>query len=68
MLKAEKRVLSEKLSLITSLQNELFPKQSLQERKSNFSEYYLEFGQELIDKLFEELKPLEDEFSVIILK
>ncbi len=68
LLKAEKRVLSEKLSLITSLQNELFPKQSLQERKSNFSEYYLEFGQELIDKLFEELKPLEDEFSVIILK
>ena len=68
LLKAEKRVLSEKLSRITSLQNELFPKQSLQERKSNFSEYYLEFGQELIDKLFEELKPLEDGFSVIILK
>ena len=68
LLKAEKRVLAEKLVRITTLQNELFPKQSLQERKANFSEYYLEFGQDLLDKLFEELKPLEDEFSVIILK
>jgi len=67
LLKAEKRVLAEKLERITSLQNELFPKQSLQERKANFSEYYLEFGQELIDKLFADLKPLEQEFTVTIL-
>ena len=52
---------------MTSLQNELFPKQSLQERKANFSEYYLEFGPTLIDKLFLELKPLEDEFTIITL-
>lgn len=67
LLKAEKRVLSEKLERITSLQDELFPKQSLQERKANFSEYYLEFGQELLDKLFEELKPLEQEFRIVVL-
>ncbi len=67
LLKAEKRVLAEKLERITSLQNELFPKQSLQERKANFSEYYLEFGPELIDKLFADLKPLEQEFSVVVL-
>jgi bacillithiol biosynthesis cysteine-adding enzyme BshC len=67
LLKAEKRVLAEKLERITSLQNELFPKQSLQERKANFSEYYLEFGQELIDKLFTELKPLEQEFGIVVL-
>lgn len=66
LLKAEKRVLAEKLERITSLQDELFPKQSLQERKANFSEYYLEFGQELIDKLFKELKPLENEFNVLV--
>ncbi|WP_338375390.1 bacillithiol biosynthesis cysteine-adding enzyme BshC [uncultured Flavobacterium sp.] len=65
LLKAEKRVLAEKLERISSLQDELFPKQSLQERKANFSEYYLEFGQELIDKLFKELKPLENEFTII---
>ncbi|MDD2986342.1 bacillithiol biosynthesis cysteine-adding enzyme BshC [Flavobacterium sp.] len=67
LLKAEKRVLADKLERITSLQNELFPNQSLQERKANFSEYYLEFGKELIDKLFEDLKPLEDEFKVLVL-
>lgn len=67
LLKAEKRVLAEKLERITSLQDELFPKQSLQERKANFSEYYLEFGQELMDKLFKELKPLEQEFNVLVL-
>lgn len=65
LLKAEKRVLSEKLDRIISLQNELFPNQSLQERKVNFSEYYLDFGQELIDKLFVELKPLNQEFTII---
>jgi bacillithiol synthase len=67
LLKAEKRVLIEKLERITSLQNELFPKQSLQERKANFSEYYLEFGQELIDKLFDNLNPLNQEFTIITL-
>lgn len=67
LLKAEKRVLAEKLERITSLQDELFPKQTLQERKANFSEYYLEFGQKLIYKLFEELMPLEQEFNVIVL-
>ncbi len=67
LLKAEKRVLSEKLDRIILLQNELFPNQSLQERKANFSEYYLEFGQELINKLFTELKPLEQEFTIITL-
>ena len=67
LLKAEKRVLSEKLERITSLQNELFPNQSLQERKANFSEYYLEFGPKLIDKLFTELKPLNMEFTIVSL-
>jgi bacillithiol biosynthesis cysteine-adding enzyme BshC len=67
LLKAEKRVLAEKLERITSLQDELFPKQSLQERKANFSEYYLEFGPELIDKLFTELKPLKNEFKILVL-
>ena len=48
LLKAEKRKYSEKLNTFISLQNELFPKQSLQERNTNFSELYLEFGKDLI--------------------
>jgi bacillithiol synthase len=67
LLKAEKRVYTEQLDRIISLQNELFPNQSLQERKANFSEFYLEYGDSLIEKLLENLKPLEQEFKVIIL-
>ena len=65
ILKAQKRKLSEQMERITSLQNELFPGQSLQERNLNFSELYLEFGDQLIQKLVQELKPLNSEFLVI---
>lgn len=67
LLKAEKRVHSEKLEQIILLQNELFPNQSLQERRANFSEFYLEFGQELIEKLLQGLNPLEPNFTIITL-
>lgn len=67
LLKAEKRVHLEYLERIISLQNELFPNQSLQERKVNFSQFYLEYGFEFIERLFQELQPLEHEFKVIIL-
>ena len=67
LLKAEKRVHADKLDRILLLQNELFPNQSLQERKSNFSEFYLELGDNLIIMLLDKLKPLELEFTIISL-
>lgn len=67
LLKAEKRVLAEKLDRMTALQNELFPGKSLQERKINFAVFYAEFGPKLIEKLLEELQPLEQEFTVVVL-
>ena len=67
LLKAQKRKFSEELARITDLQNELFPHQALQERQLNFSEFYLEFGTPLIEKLSNELKPLEQEFRVMVL-
>ncbi|UUC47243.1 bacillithiol biosynthesis cysteine-adding enzyme BshC [Flavobacterium cerinum] len=67
LLKAEKRNHHEQLSRITSLQNELFPNQNLQERIANFSEFYLEYGENLIPELFRQLKPLEQDFTVITL-
>ncbi len=66
LLKAEKKNREQQLSRITDLQNELFPNQSLQERITNFSEFYLESGEDLLTKLFAELKPLEQEFSVVV--
>jgi bacillithiol biosynthesis cysteine-adding enzyme BshC len=65
LLKAEKKIHSEKLERIIQLQNELFPNQSLQERKNNFSEFYHEAGNTLITKLFKELHPLEANFTII---
>jgi uncharacterized protein YllA (UPF0747 family) len=50
------------------LQNELFPNKGLQERQVNFSEFYSEFGSSLIADLLKELKPLEQEFKIIVLK
>lgn len=67
LLKAEKRIHTEKLNRITALQNELFPNQSLQERKANFSEFYLEFGNTLIEELLTKLNPLSQEFKIITL-
>jgi bacillithiol biosynthesis cysteine-adding enzyme BshC len=67
LLKAEKRNHTEQLERIVQIQNELFPNQSLQERKANFSEFYLEFDGKLLAELFDKLKPLEHEFNVIVL-
>ena len=65
LLKAEKRIYTEELERILQLQNELFPNQSLQERKANFSEFYLEHGDQMIKKLLEKLNPLEQNFTFI---
>ena len=67
LLKAQKIKLKDTLARITDLQNELFPNQSLQERQANFSEFYMESGEQLINKLIEKLKPLEQSFDIITL-
>ena len=67
LLKAQKIKLSDVLQRIIDLQNELFPNQSLQERQANFSEFYLENGENLIPMIINQLKPLENKFEVITL-
>jgi hypothetical protein len=65
LLRAEKRKHADLVTRITKLQNELLPNQSLEERQRNFSEYYLEYGQDLIVALKESLKPLQLEFTIL---
>ena len=67
MIKAEKKHYVDILERVTDLQNELFPNQSLQERKANFSEFYLESGGAMIEQLFAALKPLEQQFEIVVL-
>ena len=65
LLKAQKRKLKDILDRIIDLQNELFPNLSLQERQANFSEFYLENGENLIPAILHKLNPLENKFEVI---
>ena len=65
LLKAQKRKHADELARISNLQNELFPNKSLQERQVNFAEFYNEFGNELLQKLFSALKPLDNQFEII---
>ncbi|SNR34406.1 bacillithiol biosynthesis cysteine-adding enzyme BshC [Flavobacterium sp. ov086] len=65
LLKAQKRKLDNELQRVVDLQCELFPNQSLQERQANFSEFYLEKGEQLIPLLIQKLKPLENNFNII---
>jgi bacillithiol biosynthesis cysteine-adding enzyme BshC len=65
LLKAQKRKYMEIVNRITILQNELFPNKSLQERQTNFSEFYEGFGNEMIGKIFMALEPLKLEFDII---
>ncbi|UGU15027.1 bacillithiol biosynthesis cysteine-adding enzyme BshC [Sinomicrobium kalidii] len=67
LLKAQKRKLSDHVTRITAIQNELFPNGALQERVVNFSEFYLEYGEEFIPGLVKALNPLENGFSVLTL-
>jgi bacillithiol biosynthesis cysteine-adding enzyme BshC len=67
LMKAQKRKFSEEIERTTALQNELFPNKSLQERQTNFSEFYLESGADLIPKLMARLKPLDQKFEIITL-
>jgi bacillithiol biosynthesis cysteine-adding enzyme BshC len=63
--KAEKKKNKEVLDRILAIQLELFPKNSLQERYYNFAQFYQETGDDLIQKLVEQLRPLEHDFDII---
>jgi uncharacterized protein YllA (UPF0747 family) len=65
LLKAQTRKQSEILERITSLQNELFPNQGLQERQLNFAEFYLEFGEDFFERLFLAQNPLQLAFKMV---
>lgn len=65
LLKAQKRKLKDQVERMTEHYNELFPNGSLQERATNFSEFYLTYGDNLISELFQDFNVLKGEFTVI---
>lgn len=64
LLRAEKRKNSDVMDRIAEIHQELFPKGSLQERHDNFIEYYIEYGEEWLEKLYKNLEPLELQFTI----
>ncbi len=68
LLKAQKRKLSDYITRATALQLELFPQHNLQERKENFASFYKEYGDQLITTLKNQLDPLDQRFTTIVLE
>tara|TARA_X000000368_G_C23057064_1_gene724485 strand:- start:5046 stop:6638 length:1593 start_codon:yes stop_codon:yes gene_type:complete len=67
LLKAQKQKNNDKLNRLRLIKKELFPNNSLQEREINFSEFYQNHGDRLIDCLFENILPFNEKFLVISL-
>ncbi len=65
LIKAEKRNYQTRLEQIDQIKNELFPKESLQERNENFGLLYVRWGQSFIDELIRNFEPLDFKFSVL---
>lgn len=65
LLKAQKRKLKDHVLRLSSLHNELFPGQGLQERQQNFADFYLELGEELIPMLLDHLEEFPSGFMVL---
>ncbi len=65
LIKAEKRNFADHLTQIDHIKNELFPNGSLQERNENFALFYVRGGQQLINDLIENFKPLEFKFTIL---
>lgn len=67
LLKAERRKLNDYVQRLSELHSTLFPNENLQERTSNFFEFYIEYGTKLKLVLAKELDPLSLKFNWIIL-
>ncbi|MEP2937108.1 MAG: bacillithiol biosynthesis cysteine-adding enzyme BshC [Gilvibacter sp.] len=65
--KAQKRKMADHLDRLRLLQDGLFPGNSLQERNTNFAEFYLQYGTQIIDVIGKSLDPLSPNFTVIVL-
>lgn len=62
--RAERRYHSERAERIEEIYSELFPKNKLQERVVNFSEFQLEYGFDFINEVLDEIKPIDFCFTI----
>tara|TARA_Y100000385_G_C13103940_1_gene646255 strand:+ start:3014 stop:4618 length:1605 start_codon:yes stop_codon:yes gene_type:complete len=67
LLKAEKKAHKNYIKRLETIYLELFPNNNLQERYSNFSQFYLGHGDDFIERLKSELLPLNQNFQIFYL-
>jgi bacillithiol biosynthesis cysteine-adding enzyme BshC len=65
MLRAEKKKMHTELDRIVRFKETVFPNNSLQERKENFLDYYLQYGHSFFDTLYDAIQPLKGEFLIV---
>ena len=65
LIKSEKKVYQEKINRALEIRKQIFPNDKLQERYSNFSEFYINEGENLIEIIKNNLDPLNQKFSII---
>ena len=65
LLKAQKLKLKDQVERLALFHEQLFPGGELQERVENFSDFYLEYGNEFLEFLVKTLEPLSAKFTVI---
>jgi len=65
LLKNEKKKHQQSLHQISQLKTKLFPNNGLQERHDNFIPFYLKHGENFIEILLRELKPLDVKFVIL---
>lgn len=65
LIRAEKRRSTEQMEKIERVYYALFPKGGLQERHDNISTYYAAYGAHLLEKIYQQLDPLDFRFTLI---
>ena len=66
LVKAEKNKNEVAVGQISKLAEKLFPGRSLQERKDNFFGFYLKYGDEFFEVLFDALDPMRKKMVVVL--
>jgi len=65
LIRAEKRVHSDKLLRLINLKNELFPNDSFQERQVNFSTFFNPNEFDFVNVLIKNIDPFKKEFLIL---
>jgi uncharacterized protein YllA (UPF0747 family) len=68
LLRAERNKFDASKRQIAAIKEDLFPKNSLQERVYNFSDFYSRMGKDWLKMIYEASPALEMNFTIIVIK